>query len=80
MSIKRVEAQSRGLLADRAHFARLSKDLPLKSALTIFATMLAERQDLDGNEMQVFQRKINDITWPLVTVDQNDRDKVRNSV
>ena len=70
--MKRVEFEGRGDQLDRALLTRLIRELPLGSVLNITATMLAERQDLDGMKMQEFQRKINDLTWPLVTTDHHD--------
>ena len=78
--MKRVDIQARGPQEDRAILTRLIRELPLTTVLNITATMLAERQDLDGRAMQEFQRKINDMTWPLVTVDEDDRARVRRSV
>ena len=72
MSVKRVEIPLRGNAEDRAILARLVKELPLQSTLNIIATMLAERSDLDGRAMQRFQRQVADMTWPLVTVDNED--------
>lgn len=72
MSVKRVEIPLRGNAQDRAVLARLIKELPLQSVLNITATMLAERNDLDGRAMQRFQRQVADMTWPLVTVDDED--------
>ena len=70
--MNRVEYERRGDQRDRALLTRLIRELPLGSVLNITATMLAERQDLDGMKMQEFQRKINDLTWPLVTTDHAD--------
>ena len=70
--MNRVEYEGRGDQRDRALLTRLIRELPLGSVLNITATMLAERQDLDGMKMQEFQRKINDLTWPLVTTDHAD--------
>jgi len=76
----KVTIEHRGSQQDRADLARLIRGLPLKTVLNITGSMLADRKDLDGRLMQEFQRKINDLTWPLVTVDQDDRVRVRNSV
>lgn len=69
---KRVEIQQRGSAEDRATLARLVKDLPLTSVLNIVGSMLSDRQDLDGMAMQEFLRKVNDLTWPLITTDHSD--------
>ena len=55
-----------------AELAHLIRCMPLKDVLNITAVMLAERQDLDGMMMQQFQRKINDMVWPLVSTDHDD--------
>lgn len=70
---KRIEIPSRGNAQDRAVLTKLVKSLPLETVLNITATMLAERGDLDGRLMQRFQRQVNDMTWPLVTVDNEDK-------
>ena len=55
----------------QAMLAKLVQTLPLKRALDATAAALAERDDLRGPEMQVFQRKVADMTWPLIGVDSD---------
>ncbi|NKB39636.1 MAG: hypothetical protein GKR86_01010 [Ilumatobacter sp.] len=66
--------------SEQATLCYLVKTMPLKQLCDTFGTMLAHRPDLDGRTIQELQRRINDLAWPLVTIDQDDRDRVRNSV
>lgn len=66
--------------SNEAVLAHLMRCLPLSVALQIVGDTLAVRSDLDGRTMQIFQRQINDICWPLVTIDEEERRRVWESV
>lgn len=56
--------------SEQAALAKLVRTMPLRKVLTVTATMLEDRNDLNAHDMQEFQRRIADLTWPLVGIDE----------
>ena len=57
--------------SDTANLAYLLRVVPLDVVLNAFTTVLETRDDLDEQQMLAFQRRVNDIVWPLMTIQPN---------